>query len=329
MERNCHSYFSASVKGEIHTLGGISYLIYSVLVALTNVLLITSFVATKQCALNTTNFLIVCLSISYLSIGMFLMPFSGFQIMWPNWANCSLKKACAIFNAGCSGINFSLTLLIAVDRYLHMDPEFHRSSSNLKRCLEKPRIYIVVAATVFVFILIACVQFALETGNTDTGIYTLLFTVFTIATLSISVAVYVRGYYRIRRHVAVNPVYAGGAEEPQYLKQLYKTVLMLLVTLTVSLLPISITICLAVVFNVMGRKDAYASELLTMLIISAFLYRLDAMANALIILYRNKECKEWIMEKMRKSFCKKITQEGSGNDVATINDRQAQIQAPQ
>ncbi len=116
---------------------GIIYMLYCLIITFINALLIASFIATKQCSINTTNFLITCLSTTYLLTGIILMPIYSYEYIWLDSASCLLQMASAVLTAGLSGINISLTLLIAIDRYIHMDPDFHRNSTILKRCFER------------------------------------------------------------------------------------------------------------------------------------------------------------------------------------------------
>ena len=60
--------------------------------------------------------------------------------------------------------------------------------------------------------------------------------------MPILVSMYTHGYIRIRRFVAENPVYqnrgeADSNESPEYLKELFKTVLLLIIVTMISYLP--------------------------------------------------------------------------------------------
>ncbi len=278
---------------------GIIFLILSLLTTATNTLLIASLIATKQCTINTTNFLITCLSTSFLLIGIILMPIYSIQYIWHDLETDNLTMASAVLTAGFSGINLSLILLIAVDRYLHMDPDFHQNSTRLKKCFERPQIYVVVTISIGISSLLACAQFLLNAK----GIYNLVYTILTIITLCTSVAVYIRGYNRIRHHIAGNPVYADRTEEPEYIKQLYKTVLILLVTLMISLLPISIAICITAANQIISGSEGQTNELYIFGTLSYYLYHSYSVANPLIVCYRNTKCRKWIVDRMPSCHC--------------------------
>ncbi len=203
--------------------------------------------------------------------------------------------------------HLGITILIAADRYVHMDPDFHRSSSCIAKLIKRPYIYISIFCV--------CLYFALE----STGVYLMMHympqgfahfalynMIFILLAIIFTVGMYTRGYLRIRSFAAENPVYANRGESnsnesPQYLKELFKTVFLLLIVMAISWLPMLITNAITA-FNYfitgtsLTPESAFFSGTISLLLLQT-----NSVTNAMIIFYRNKKSKKWLMTKVCRS----------------------------
>ncbi len=129
---DCSKYYSSNFQDKAQTAVGIIFIIYSSVIIVVNILLIVSMIATKQNLKKSSNLLIACLSIADSFTGAIMMPFLGVESIWYDspWI-CLLGTISKCLQVFFSGVSMNITLLLALDRYVHMDPEFHRSPSRL------------------------------------------------------------------------------------------------------------------------------------------------------------------------------------------------------
>ncbi len=284
---------------------GAIYFIFSVLAVTINSLLITSFIVTQQSMKNESNFLIALLSIVDCLNGLTVMPLIGIAKILPSTAsNKSLNFAILILFQSFSSISTNLTIIIGIDRYLHMDPDLNGHSTS-KRFFRKPRLYILVFS-IFIFSITLSIAGAVINEETKL-IRAFLFPVYFVSILivmSTLIIIYIRGYQRIRRFVAENPVYLnrGPAEQPGYMRELYKTVLLLLIAMLVSFLPVCILNAMIIVFMYTNPNIIKSDGFVCFTTISALLLHSNSFSNPLIILYRNKKSKNWLLHKV-VGFC--------------------------
>ncbi len=297
------------------------------LTIIVNLLLIISMSATKKSMKNTSNFLIVCLCTSDAMIGAFVMPIHVIESFWVDPKGfCSFITTSTAFQSFLTNVSMLMTMLLAVDRYLHMNPEYHRSPPRLAKLFERPRIFIMIGVLSLLSAVIAlgsyfAMSFDLKIVTTFNIWYGVFFTIIAV----IFTVLYIRGYLRIRRHVAENPVYTdrGANESPEYLNELLKTVLLLLTAMLVSWLP-GIVLNLALAFW-SSTHDDYDTDVkhvdsnLYFVFSSAAhaLFFLNNAASALIILYRNEKSKKWLVE-LYSSYFQQRSQEEVENNVVVV-----------
>ena len=113
----------------ISTITGVLFAALSPLTVCINTSLMVSFAATNQVFLNTTNFLIICLCLSDLLCGALALPLLAYALLKDHISStCSatmIGQVAGIFLPVLSG---SIMLLIAIDRYLNMNPSLDRRS---------------------------------------------------------------------------------------------------------------------------------------------------------------------------------------------------------
>ncbi len=277
---------------------GVISLIYAPVITIANILLVVSFIATKQTLKQASNFLIVCISVSDALFGAILMPLVGFINAWYQTPkNCLLYHIAYTSQIFFCGVSIQMTTLLALDRYLHMNPDFQASSSRFSKLFKRPYIYgTVTLVYLLTGLIILCIHFTPRSSMTSAYI-NMFFVFFIFFYTTFVVVIYIRGYMRIRRYVDENPVYArredsGPSERPEYLKQLFKTVLILLITMFVAWMPIFALPILNIIHSFTNYIDYDAIFFLSE---TAYLFfDLNAAINALIIFYRNKKSREWL-----------------------------------
>ena len=254
--------------------------------------LIAAFLATKQTTKNTSNIIISSISISDLLSGIIGMPlFAYFSIV-------------SRFNviAAVTAIAFYLTsevftVLLAVDRYIHMNPNLNRES-KIQRILSKPYIF---------FVLIICVAYssgaALLTFYWPSPEYVSHFAlggnISNVVAMSLVAGLYLRGYYRIRHFTEDNPVYRnedGTTNQPQYVRKLFKTVLLLTVAMFCTYSPVTIgNIAYFVYFAQKKPVPETVSKFVTFAFVLAFA---NSSINSLIVLNHNDIAREWVKKNL-------------------------------
>ncbi len=109
---------------------GVIYAIYCPVIITINVALIVSFFATKQSMKNTTNLLIICLRISDSLIGAVVIPVLIIKLLWfDTEKHCSIVPVFFSLDYLFGGISFTMTMLLAIDRYIHMNPNVLENES--------------------------------------------------------------------------------------------------------------------------------------------------------------------------------------------------------
>ncbi len=130
-------------------LSGVLLLAYCPMIIITNALLISSIIATNQSLKNTSNLLIVCLSIADIVLGVIFVPLVGFGNIWfDNPIICASNTAGPILQAFYFVTSSGMTLLLAVDRYLHMNPDFHMSESRVTKLFKRPWIFVLLLVNI-------------------------------------------------------------------------------------------------------------------------------------------------------------------------------------
>ena len=283
-----------------------------------NALLIAAFIATKQVMLNTSNFLITCQSLMDMLIGAIAVPLTATVYILPS-ENCLLKTTAAISGAVLPASSWGISLLIVVDIYLHMNPDFRSKPSKLAKFFERPRIYCSLVVTlamgcaVSISILCYLISWNLSgriIGSTAPAIL-----------LSTVVAIYVRGYLRIRNYTVDNPVFANqtgsSLRGPRYLHELYKTVLLLVLTHIAVNVPFWLTSTSLLVMQILDESKISTGLLQLHTVAKLFMFS-ATVSNTLVIFYRNKKAKDWVLDKI--CCCSKRPRRAAGlQDIATVS----------
>ena len=275
-----------------------------------NAVLIASFIGTKQINKNTTNFLIFITSINDLLLGCLYVPLIAI-----------VNHLCLLFPISSLALStlemyFALsTALVTVDRYLHMDPNVLNTSKwrkRFKKCFQKPQIYASLVISVIIAILFGWYIYEkIKLVDELQNILRLIEVIVRITGLSFLSGLYLKGYYGIKNHVAQNRVHPnetslGLIHRARYLENLSKTVLLLVLTLLLTYVPFCI---LNMIFAVRKLVERHSGAKWSMLLYTLcyLLMCSNGIFNSMIVLYRNKEAKRWLLQKLPRCGCRRRT----------------------
>ena len=276
-------------------------LVFSPLTLFLNLTLITSFIATKQATKNSANILIIGISVSDLISGAVSMPLTANALLDVDANDICIKSKVLFIFSGNLHFSVVLTVLLAMDRYLHMNPDIqNRQQSSLRKIFMKPNIYLLIVLAIIcsipLFVIAALyinVTLSLAISITFTSCLSLY--TFTLACL------YTRGYLRIRKSTENNPVYSQSAGStnapPEYVRRLYKTVLILVLMAFFRFVPLSVIYVTGLIlssgnFTLNKTIFSYIFEIADMLLTSG------CFTNCLVVLYYNGQAKNWILAKI-------------------------------
>ena len=216
---------------------------------------------------------------------------------------------------GCFGFaSVFLTVLIATDRYLNMNPNFERHSRFYK-VFQAPYIYclLAVGTTSMLGLTIVNTFIANLTTRNNIGLLMVLNVILLTTAVCVIAVLYVKGYLRIRKFTEASPIYRernGNATRPQYVRNLYRSVLILVVLMILIYLPLCIAtiVVLADVYIRPNRVNRVANSMYSLAVLLLYL---NCVINALVILWFNKVANKWLLSKMRSCFSRKDTREAA------------------
>ena len=236
-----------------------------------------------------------------------ISPLTANVLLNKDASNTCIKAKLLTMFTGNGQSSFYLTMLLALDRYLHMNPDIHHRPSRITKILKTPNIYVVVVA---IFItanaISAVIAFVLHKE------YTISIATSFTSTISILLILlacfYVRGYLRIRKFADNNPVYdesTGSARTtPDYVRKLYKTVLAILSLAFIQHVPYCIISIIAALHHDPVKLSfnptfAYFFDFATLS------SHAGCFTNCVAILYFNNRAKNWILD---ITGCQKVDQ---------------------
>eukprot|EP00794_Sanderia_malayensis_P015217 gene15217-16790_t len=203
--------------------------------------------------------------------------------------------------------------MIAIDRYLHMNPNIAETSPKLEKMFKKPRVYFLVLIIGLINVVFVVLGFLGRQSDAKVFEITRLisFQLALLGVMFISV-LYVKAYMRIRRFVSENHlIYSNRCDgamkdptdnestttkKPVYVRRLFKTVLMLIIALFVGYAPFCVISTVLIGYQL--SNAAVSDVILTSYAVIGVLYSSTFFTSAIIILYRNKEAKTWLASKM-------------------------------
>ena len=312
-------------------MSAITGLVFAVLAPLTvvlNALLMTSFIATKQVYLNATNFLIMCLCLSDLLTGVVALPLMAYAGL----DNSSTKNCMVVITGQVTSFFFpvlsgSITLLIAIDRYLNMNPNLDRRSRCYK-IFQRPYVYCLLAfLTLTILALSLAGRFMLLTKKlepNDLVLVSLGNVVLLLLAIYVIAALYIKGYLRIRKFTEASPIYrerSGNAARPQYVRNLYRSVFVLVILMLFIYVPICVAQIAISIYFLTGTQIHHFAIYLCYSIIGLMMF-LNCIVNSLVILWFNKTAKQWVLSKIKCNLQRRTEDVSFANGVAVIHSLQ-------
>ena len=277
-------------------------LAYSPVAILLNAILAISLIATKQVTKNSSNLLIFIITISDLTSSTVGMPLGGIILLNTTAHNICIKVKVLVLISGLINFSAILTVLTAVDRYLHMNPRIQARPSLIKQIFEKPALYYLLILVFIISFSPPAVAIAVgKASHTENIILALLSTGLLSSQIVVVTTLYTIGYMRIRRFADNNPVYheASGTSgsTPDYVRRLYKTVLALILLAFLHILPlclVTMTLSIGYMFKTLDFNIGYTY----LFEITLVLYHANCITNSIAVLYFNKRAKCWILSKI-------------------------------
>ena len=193
----------------VSTIMGLSCAILSPMTVCFNALLMVSLIATKQIYINTTNFLIMCLCLSDFLNGAVPMPLLASVNLNNDDTRRCIGCQTAQVTTGCFGFaSATITVLIAIDRYLNMNPNLERRSRFYK-VFQAPYIYYTLAFLTTSMLGLSIANTFIANVKTSNNFGMLI--IFNVILLTIAVCVvaslYVKGYIQIRKFTEASAIY--------------------------------------------------------------------------------------------------------------------------
>ena len=265
-----------------------------------NILLISSFIGTKQINKNTTNLLIFITSINDLLSSCSLLPIIAFTIYrYDTNVKCTLFLTA--FMALVALVRYSglLTYLITIDRYLHMNPNVLTISKwreRVKKSFKRPQIYFVLSSSAIIAALSSWYFYEVVHFSEEwQGVLQLIDAILGLLGMSTLSRLYFKGYSGIYKHVVQsrlhsNETLADSSHRVGYLQNLSKTVLLLALTMLLTYVPFCIATGIKAVTSLV-KAFPMTQGLMLFYSLCFPLMCSNGIFNSMIVLYRNKEAR--------------------------------------
>ena len=296
----------------------IAYMFLAPLTLIVNLLLITAMTCTKQALSNASNTLIMCMSFVDAVAGAVCLPLMS--IMFSDYHFASpLLVATMVASSFLSWMSTLIMILMAIDRYLHMETSLSKLNSTLRKLFKGKRILLPLAICVVCSVASSIVSIKIYSfSNTGIIITLLLASVLNLVFIPGIAAIYIRGYRRVRKFVRHNPVYSRpncidqkkfemdnrgsktAENQPAYIRSLQKTVFMLVVTLVVTYTPFVVAVFSLPIVYMTGKQT---KAMVTFFDFATLVYSMNFTINSLVVFKMNKRARFWLYKKLRLNKC--------------------------
>ena len=268
---------------------GILLVLMSLPVLLINLFLAFAFVKTRQLT-NSTNIYIMLLSVSDCMQGAVSMPTEAAMfILHHEQTNCILTSIIQVFSLTNTKLSGLLIVLIAFDRYMNIRSEFTEDNCCLNKLKSK------LGSVILVFL---CLILSLAHGGSSIlgnskrkrilGICMGITDFICILTVYV---LYIKMYVKVRHHYKKSIIYRyKNGTVPRYVRELAKTVLLILISVTVCYSPFVITHIY--ISNYTKNNISITLQFTFYLFRIAIFF--NAILSACIILYRNEEVRVYV-----------------------------------
>ena len=308
-----------SVHCRRHTALGIWYAVLAPITVIVNCLLLASMIGSKQALSNTSHILVSCSSIISIFSGATCMPLMAMMFLpcgMEGWFPVTLQLTGSFLFF----LSSFFMVLMAVDRYIHMKASFAARRSILKKLLSGKLILVPLSLCVVCSALVSVASIKFHTfGNIGTMVTLVIMGVFHLIFIPCIAVLYIRGYFRIKEFVQHNPVYnepfrhgnlenssssshAGAKAQirPAYVRNLQKTVLILIIALMITHTPVALAGVTFPIIYATGKQPMALTEITNVL--SLFYYH-HFIINGLVVFKMNHRAREWLVRKAMSLKC--------------------------
>ena len=274
-------------------------------IILSNLCVIVSLIKTKQRS-NTSSYLIIILSLSDCLTGCISVPLTiVLYTEYQKQTNCELQIATHFFASLFSIVSAFMTVLLAIDRYINIDPHLKYLGSRIKTWFSYPKInrivLFAVIGSLIISVTITIISFTVWLG--------LLFAIFCIGCyllMLVPTLLYLHAYLKIKKYIRRSDLYnetesSLTQRKLKFFNKFGKTVLLLLVALTILYGP-------KMVFGAyMSFAFHYALSRLTetqlfVFHMTAVIADSNSTITALLIICRNAKIKQYLLNILRNNF---------------------------
>lgn len=340
---NCATllYYFLLLSHTHNTIMACLYIVIAVITLCFNLLLTAALFGTRQAFRNTSYILITFVSIvDCINGGVSLPLLALIRFDQERLSDCIMATVSQIIPLLFGYLSSLITILIAIDRYMHMNPSLDRKRSFIQKLFRGKWIIIPITGAV---ILAVAIPVAYKVFSEFGKLGIILTVAFSTLVKLISIpgvaALYLHGYLRVRRFVKKSSVHLGkpcklehkdaGKEEgdqahptknkPVYLKNLHRTVFMLVISLMVTYIPYIIAATTLTLFFLAGDPPWI---LLLFYDITGIIYFSNFTINSLIVFKMNKKLCLWVQGKWQccRPNERLDVSKSSAEEIKTIED---------
>ena len=328
-------YFDQLSRTTNNALASI-YIGMAVITSSVNLTLMVAMLRTNQAFSNTSNTLIICVSaIDALNGAISLPLYSYVRFTFEQLKSCTLTSAGQVIGMFLAYLSFSIVILMAIDRYLHMRTSLEARRSTIAKLFDgKWIVFPLIWAALFSIVAAVSYLVTIDWRSTGSIIAIGLISIAKLIIIPGIATLYITGYIRVRKFVCKNPVYSASASGikseteatqrtesiatkttiatttiartttktstvviPRYLKNLQKTVLLLVVSLLFTYIPYNIAKLVHVTYFLSKKQ---AKSVLVFYDIANILFISSFTLNSLIIFKMNKKARGWVIRQIQR-----------------------------
>ena len=282
-----------------------------------NCLLITAMIGTRQALSNTSHVLIMCMSVVNTLSGALSMPLMA-VMMSSYTVQGTLSVASQFIGSFFFILSSLIMILMTIDRYLHMRTSLLKRESTFTRLFRGKWIALPLIVCIVCSVLISVASIKLHKfGVAGIIVAMVIMSVLDLMFIPGIAILYIRGYIRVKKFAQQNPVYNDPSPQteaensqaarvkstefkPVYVRNLQKTVLLLIITLMITHTPLVLSSVMLPVFIIIGKQS---NILLIIYDVLTLIYYLHFLLNGLIIFKLNRKARLWLFEKVEDLKC--------------------------
>ena len=292
-----------------------------------NLSLIISLIKTKKLT-NTSKYLIMILSLSDCMTGCTIVPLAIVSFTkYQRQQVCQLEIPAQFLAFLFAFISYFMVILLAIDRYINIDPNLRHVNSRTQWCFSCPGVKFLVSTAIFLSIAISA---AITVASAVSWYY--LFIAVLCSTnfllMLIPTILYAHAYVKIKRHIRTSRIYIHNTNEDNRANNrisIYNkfgtTIFLLLLCFLIFYVPQLIIAIYTCVLLQTGSKLNQTQIFL--LSFTMLVSHLNSVVNALLIIHRDTKIKGYIFSSLRYTFSRRDIYRP---ETAEPNHRQTSLQ---